>query len=58
MNHPLDFAKDLLKTSKDPLGWVCQRMDFYHNKWHIKKGRNKEIRFWKKVKQHIKELIK
>lgn len=58
MNHPLSQAQHLIKTSPNPLQWVIDRMDYIHTKWHRSKGKNAQIRYWKKVKNHIKELEK
>jgi len=52
MNAPLEQAQHLIANEKDPLKFVINRMNNIH-RFHRSKAKNKEIRFWKKVKQQI-----
>ena len=57
MNHPLSTAQHLIKNQKDPLGYVVHKIDWIHC-YSKARGRNELVRHWKKVKNHVIELIR
>lgn len=58
MNAPLEKAQKIVSLMIDPLDYANESLRILNGYDDRIKAKNKEIRYWKKVKGHIKDLVK